>query len=304
MLRKILGSLVLCAALIQPGSTQALEQKAADVPTPEFKADSFVNGGVYTLLKGRENSGIDNGARIIGQNGFSLFPDKKNRVRVEFQADKKDAKSIEHSIAYAYSDGKNLLPKKESLENELSEYLGYSLCYNRGEGRFYNELVRNGRKVTANVSVSKKSLDITGIFPANYPVPSGAYINHRFKVTQKIKLNFGEFYDIAKEIVESEIKNPEELPLDVFKNHKRGYRFAMASSGNDVVYVVTAREKYSAQKPEFYVMFGNHFATPRHYQPDNSGDLKVLDFSKLPVSELTTEQEEVLSRIKATKSSP
>ncbi len=301
MANKLFRSLVLCAALFQPGTVQSLEEKVVDskaavervekkdIPnsSKELKPKTAQETVIYRVLTSKVGVELDNGSRILGQNGFSMFPVDKDRIKLG-----------EQSIPYAYHNGKNLLPKKESLERQLSDYLAYSLYYN-SNSEPQPDTFKKERMVDTRITIDRESLKITAIFPRNYAYSPSVTLSGGFKITQDVKHPLGEFYDIAREIVESEIRNPDELPVDVFKKNKNKYRFSMANSGNDVVYVITAREKYHPEKPEFSVMFANHFVTPRNYNPNPVENLTTLkDFSKLPRLELSPEQKELFSVIK------
>lgn len=144
-------------------------------------------------------TGLVDGARLVGlQGGYLETPE--NAVKLNLS-----------NVAYGYYLGSKTLPSKGKIENEIERYIELTLPYCFNEDNFLEYNIRKG-DVKSGVDINKNSISTSTRFSIGATKGDTSFtINKEFNIDVPIKLN--EIYDVAEEIIEKEMKNPELIEL-------------------------------------------------------------------------------------------
>lgn len=160
------------------------------------------------------------------------------------------------NIAYGYYLGKNTLPKKEFIENEISSYIQSSSVYCIDETNF-PELNVSKEPSSSTANINKNDISISVKMPV-----SVTKSNYTFKLDKsyeyKFPIKLGDIINTANSIIQKEIAEPDNIPLSYLAQLK--YNILTLKSDNDLVYaIVDLSSESRIDNVSYSFLFANKF---------------------------------------------
>ena len=199
--------------------------------------DSVDEKDMHNLIEECVSTGLISGARLIGlQGGYLELPEKV----VELNLSK---------IAYGYYLGSKTLNSKSRIENEISNYIDLILPYCFDETQFIDYSITKGDS-NSDVSINKDSISTSTKFSISATKGDFSFtINKNFDV--KVPINLDSIYDIAEEIINKEIENPNSIELSYLAD--LDYSVSIIPYTNDIIIYSIMDE--NEKDPDYYYVF-------------------------------------------------
>ncbi|MEM2933172.1 MAG: hypothetical protein QW622_03140 [Candidatus Pacearchaeota archaeon] len=157
-------------------------------------------------------------------------------------------------IAYWYYEGRNIQPSIEDVENEISSYINIALplCFSLNAPKTF-ELDYDKARTTTTI----KENEI--LFAVDFPVIAKQQeLSIKFnKFDTKIDSNFSKIYQIASEIVENEVSNPDYVPISNYTLSNFDI-LIMPYDTKTLIYAIVDNSSLIYEQP-YILMFANKF---------------------------------------------
>lgn len=156
-------------------------------------------------------------------------------------------------IGYLYYEGENRLPNLGDIEKDISKYVSLNLeaCVNEFESFKKTGFNINQGNIETNTIIREDFVDINIRFPLSIEKDnSTSILSEEYKRTYPIKLK--KYYDVAKAIVEMEMKDPSKIDAIYLLNLDINIDFTNYEN-QVIVYALEDKESKINNKPYLFV---------------------------------------------------
>ena len=178
--------------------------------------------------------------RMIGLQGGYIIP-PENYLETDLS-----------NIAYGLYNGKKILISEKEIEKEISNYLKLTLPFCIDENEF-SEFNLSFSEPSASSKIKQESVVVKARLPISASRDLESFtINREYETEVSIRL--GEIYNIADEIVEKSIKEPEFIDIDYLVLLDYDVNFVSVDD-NTLIYSITDLE-YNIEGIPYSFVFG------------------------------------------------
>ena len=136
------------------------------------------------------------------------------------------------STAYDYNNGKNLLPKKERVENEINDYIELTVPYCELDFSYENI---SFDKPVSNTKINTDSVSITFTIPVTVTKSNYTYSLDK-NYYSEVPVRLGSMLDISDKIIQKQIGSGEYVPVSYLTNFD--YNIVFYTFNDTVVYAI------------------------------------------------------------------
>jgi hypothetical protein len=199
--------------------------------------------GVNSMIQDCINERFLDGVRLVGFYGGYISP--ANYVPEKYPP-----------VAYGYDTGRNVLALKETIEKEIAGYIETSLplCFNIDSFPEFNISLASP---IAEIEIADDFVSASVVFPINIEKENkSATIDKAY--TSRLPVRLGMMHDVANDIVEKEIQNPDEISISDLLEYPFYVR-VITYDDNFIVYSITDTE-FTIKGVPYTFRFSNKFA--------------------------------------------
>jgi len=200
---------------------------------------------VYEFFNDCGNQRAIDAIRIVGlQGGYVDLP--KNYIITKFS-----------SVSYGYYLGKNTLPSKQMIQNEISSYIHATVPFCI-ENESLHDFKVNVREISVNTTINLKDVQVSLFIPISATKDNKTYKLDEFYYYE-IPSRLGDMLNVANNIVNREVKDPKNIPLSYMAD--TDYNVLSMSADNDtIVYaIVDVSNKSTPGGIGYSFVFANKF---------------------------------------------
>ena len=168
-------------------------------------------------------------------------------------------------LPYYYYDGENLMPSLDTIEEEIGEYAGALIEYCVGTeiSLLYDlEFIDN----QVEISVEQYAVEGTVDFPISLSLEDTTYFLDEPYVLD-VPVPLGKIYDVAENIVEHDIENPDIYDLNYYlEQNLSSIKYVPYGEGN-LIYLL--EEEVVEEDSPYIFMFASYFPVNESYSDFN-----------------------------------
>jgi len=181
--------------------------------------------------------------RLIGlQGGYTNLPD--NFIITNLS-----------NIAYGYYEGEKTLPAKTTIEKEINNYIEITTPYCIDNNNFPGYNITLG-KAKSTTTIEDNQITISLKLPASITKGTKTYTTEGPYDIQ-IPIRLGKIYSTAELIVDSEIKNPDNIELSKLSSLDY-YITVVPVTDKEIIYIITDNRSQTDNIP-YSFLFANKF---------------------------------------------
>jgi len=167
--------------------------------------------------------------------------------------------STENNIAYYFYNEENLIPTKEKIEEELSNYLDNMLFFCTKNFEDFRDFNVTQGKIKSKTKIEKDYVLFDVDYPLNIEKNGKTYLFEKFET--KVPVRLGVIYDVAKQIMEEQMNDKKGICVNCLseiaeKNDVFIYMYDYKK--NEILFVI-ADEKSKSRGDEFDFYFVNKY---------------------------------------------
>lgn len=196
---------------------------------------------VYSSISDCTEQRAIDAIRIVGlQGGYINLPKEYLETNIS-------------KIAYGYYDGKNILTSKETIEKEISYYVELTIpfCINDQ----FDNLNITKSKASVQTKINSNSVQVSAKMPISAARENKVFMLEKdYKI--EIPVNLGNMVDVANEIVNREVKEPQYIQFSYLAGLDYSI-LAMPQEDNIVYAIVDLSNKSSINGVPYSFVFAN-----------------------------------------------
>lgn len=173
---------------------------------------------------------------------------------------------IYHNIPFYWFDGKSEVPEKDTIEQEISEYVSDNLVYCINDYKIFDNSGYEIETDSINVnSVTILDNEVKVSINAPITIKTGDKIVEYDEFSSVTRSDLKKAYDISKQIIEEQKNTPNEMPLGYISElaNTNGFKFeTITIEDSDVIYTLLFGDQ---NKPFIYI-----FATDYDWEVENN----------------------------------
>lgn len=177
------------------------------------------------------------GSRLIGlQGGYLELPQKYVKLNSS-------------NVAYGYYLGTNTLNQKSRIENEISSYIELILPYCFDETQF-PEYVITENEVDSQVEINGRGISTSTKFSISATKEDSSFTIDK-KFNSEVPIRLDSIYNVAEEIINKEIENPEVIGLTYLAD--LDYSISVIPYNEEVI--IYSISDTNPENPDYYYTF-------------------------------------------------